>query len=271
MKKILVTGDVEGNFEYLSKKILQLQEKGQQFDFALCVGATLSLTFDIKSYINKTLKLPLKFYFIDSSELAPSLHVKYPDGGEICPNLVFLGKSGIKEIEGIKIAFLSGIQSTHYSELYSENNLPKVSYYGPYYTLGDISLIEEKIKMEKEAFRGVDIFLSNDWPKGFDNNIPKLDQPTRTASLHVSQIVDQLSPRYHFVAQEDVFFKRPPYINRLKFPSRLVALGKISGQSQYLSAFQMQPLSLTDAKDLQDVPPDATADPYALNISGTYL
>ncbi len=31
-----------------------------------------------------------------------------PNGGQICKNLTYLGRAGLKEIEGLTVAFLSG-------------------------------------------------------------------------------------------------------------------------------------------------------------------
>ena len=45
--------------------------------------------------------MPIKTYFIDSSEMSASLMNLYPNGAEICPNLFFLGRSGIKNIDGL--------------------------------------------------------------------------------------------------------------------------------------------------------------------------
>lgn len=37
------------------------------------------------------------------------LNESYPEGGEICENFVYLGRKGIKMIEGLKVCFVSGV------------------------------------------------------------------------------------------------------------------------------------------------------------------
>jgi hypothetical protein len=48
-------------------------------------------------------------YFIDSGEMAKSLGLVYPEGYEIVKNFTFLGRAGVKNIEGVNIAYLNGI------------------------------------------------------------------------------------------------------------------------------------------------------------------
>ena len=115
MKKILLVGNVDGKFEYLFEKISLLSSKGQTFDSLFCVGNTLTFTFDMKPYLSKEKTFPLPTYFLDSSELSFSLNELYPEGKEIFENLTFLGKEGIKEIQGLKIAYLNGIKNDNYS------------------------------------------------------------------------------------------------------------------------------------------------------------
>jgi hypothetical protein len=41
--------------------------------------------------------------------MSPILINLYPDGHEICKNLIFLGRSGVKIIQDLKIAYISGL------------------------------------------------------------------------------------------------------------------------------------------------------------------
>ena len=51
-----------------------------------------------------------------SALIGPFMHAQ-PDGCELCPNLEFLGRSGVKEFEdGFRIAFLSGKDNDLYEK-----------------------------------------------------------------------------------------------------------------------------------------------------------
>ncbi len=264
MKKILVAGDVEGNFDFLLSKIDSLiTQKQQHFDFCLCIGKTLSLQFNPKNLLNDNKQIPIPIYFIDCSEFSPVLHSLHPDGVEIIPNLTFLGKSGITQINNISIAFLSGKSASPLPE-------PQVSitkYNFGDYNHNDINNI--LIKKDSDFPQGIDILLTNEWPEGFDVNLSeKVSSKISNHSVDVSSLVAKLSPRYHFVGLENFFYKRPPYQNDDKpYITRLIGLGKVpkegaSTTQQYIFALQL--------KNIQEIPPeelavktsDTTSNPY---------
>jgi hypothetical protein len=58
-------------------------------------------------------RIPIPTYFTDSSQLmAPFMNSKKSANGyEFTKNVKFLGRSGIIEFKGLRIAFLSGIDS----------------------------------------------------------------------------------------------------------------------------------------------------------------
>ena len=72
----------------------------------LSCGITLSPQLDIPKDA-----FPCASFFVDSSEVSALLMNQSESGVEICPNFTWLGRSGIKEINGIRIAFVSGIDS----------------------------------------------------------------------------------------------------------------------------------------------------------------
>ena len=106
--KILLVSDLQGNLDFLSLKIAQFSKKGTIFDFVLCTGNTLSLSANISDYITGLKIFPIPAYFIESGEIASSLHSLHQNGGDIFHNFTFLGVSGVKNIKGFKIGYLSG-------------------------------------------------------------------------------------------------------------------------------------------------------------------
>ncbi|EAR89123.2 CWF19-like protein (macronuclear) [Tetrahymena thermophila SB210] len=260
MKKILVVGDLQGNFEGLAQKIQNFSKKGQEFNFAVCVGQTLSLEISLQDYKKSGVEMPIPVYFIDCSEMCQCLNHLYPTGTEIAKNIFFLGRSGIQEIQGLKVAFLNGLQSNKYSEFYTELHSQKSSFTGPYYSLQDIKLLEEEVKLSNQ-FMGVDIFLSNEWPEGFEK-YTTFNEVVKRKSIHITKIAQKLSPRYHFCALEDKYYARFPYQNEQGHLSRLVCLGKWKSQQKHISAFQITPISKTPLEELKQITDDCTQNPY---------
>jgi len=268
MKKILVAGDVEGHFEFLFSKINAFKQKNQEFDFCLCVGRTLSPNFNLNDLISNKLPIPLPIYFIEAGELSPVLNTLYPEGHEICPNLHFLGKAGIKVIQGISVAYLSGLQSEWSPEVQL-----KIQKYDPgAYTMKEINSILIQ-KDNKEYKKGIDILLTSEWPRGFDSNIQiTFDKNIEAKSTDVTTLVKYLKPRYHFVGLEDIFYKRAPYSNdENSYITRLISIAKIPkdatvpAKQQYLFALQLKNINELTPEELLVKTPDTTMNPYMSN------
>ncbi len=90
---------MEGHFKTLAHVQRRLQEKAQ-FDCAFLVGRTLANTpeenAELSLFVKGEERLPIVSHFVDSSELAGLLMSAYPEGKEICENLHFLGRGGVK-------------------------------------------------------------------------------------------------------------------------------------------------------------------------------
>ena len=93
---------------------------------------------NIKDYVSGKKVFSIPTYFIDCSEISHAIHHLYPDGKEICKNFTFLGKQGIKDIEGLKIGYLSGVMSKKFPKLYKEKVDKKISVTGAYYTQSEV-------------------------------------------------------------------------------------------------------------------------------------
>lgn len=263
MKKVLIAGDIDGSFDNLLSKIESFAEKQQKFDFCLCVGKTLSLSFDPTQLQKENRKILLPIYFIDTSDLAPVLHTLYPDGHEIIPNLFFLGKAGIKRIQDISVAYLSGTRKEWKKEF---ENMTE-TYNSGQYTPADLENILNK--REAEFKQGVDILLTSEWPEGFDSNLQeKISGQIANKSQDITRLVANLKPRYHFVGLENNFYKRPPYTNEDQpYITRLIGMGKIpKGNNpttqQYIFALQLKSIETMTLEDLSVKTTDTTANPY---------
>jgi len=208
----------------------------------------------------------LPIYFIDNSEFSPVLHTLYPDGIEVVPNLTFLGKSGIKVIQGISIAYLSGKIKDSSNPYQSQAK----KFNAGYYDTQDIdNIIKEK---DSISSKGIDILITSEWPQGFDSNLPeKLSYQLKNLSFDVTNLVNTLKPRYHLVGLENFFYKRPAYSNDGKtFITRLIAIAKVpkdntsQTKQQYIYALQLKGIEEMTEEELAVKPSDTTTNPYAL-------
>lgn len=111
MKKIIVSADCRGDFDFLFKKVETLHAKNH-FDFLLCVGEVLGhgVSSALGQLLNGRISVPLPTYFIEAGEMGSTLGCLYPEGKELVKNFTYLGRAGIKAIAGTKVAYLSGIQ-----------------------------------------------------------------------------------------------------------------------------------------------------------------
>jgi hypothetical protein len=108
--KVLVCGDIRGEFDQIFSKVAKLQKKNN-FAVLFCVGdffgAGTDTATQLAPYISGEKEVPIPTYFILGKEQRTEVIDAHPDGGEVCKNLHYLGRWGIKDVHGLKVAFLS--------------------------------------------------------------------------------------------------------------------------------------------------------------------
>lgn len=269
-KKILICGDVEGNLELLAKR-------SKDFDMTFCIGELFTWRVKIddlkeKYYDSDMFKKPV--YFIETGPLANVLCSIYPDGYEILPNLHFLGKFGVKKIDGFNICYLSGTYNSTKEKVVNAMD-DELQTTAGYYSEKDFYDITNRLKND-EQFKGIDFQLTARWPKNFEKHV-YTESDLRPNSLKlVSILAYHLKPRYHFVAYEGKYFQRNPYKNYLPVShkqvhtTRLLALGSFPDtnssstqkKDKYLYAIKTEPLEKMDEKALYSITEDTTENPY---------
>ena len=109
----LVCGDVSGGFTSLLSKVSRVQASHGPFSLLLCTGQFFSSAdhsnVELQPYLSHLQSLPLPIYFIAGEEAHSALIDHLPDGGEVCHNLHYLGRAGVKKVGGLTVAFLSGV------------------------------------------------------------------------------------------------------------------------------------------------------------------
>ncbi|GAB6026563.1 hypothetical protein CHUAL_012979 [Chamberlinius hualienensis] len=259
--KILVSGDVDGNFDELFKRVNLVNKKNGPFEMLLCIGNFFgSRNESWRSYTTDSIKkVPITTYILGPNK--EDHVVLYPDGlsGDLCENVSCLGKLGLfTGRSGLRIAYISGNEGKNSS-----------SYEFCY---DDIDQFCTEI-INRSGFEGVDILLSSQWPKLVTNytNISPTERK-ESGSEFVSDVAVQLKPRYHFAATEGIYYERQPYRNHkilaegAKQVTRFIALSKVGNPSKqkWLYAFSIIPMTKIDRKELIKQPEDVTECPYVV-------
>ena len=157
MKKILLSSDCNGNYSKIFAKVADLHTKNN-FDFMLMTGNVCpsSASSEMKSLIEGDIQIPLPVYFIDSSDMGGVLASVHPEGAELAQNFHYLGRMGVKDIQGVKIAFIAGRGSAL--------NVENAEYKGKWYSRHEYKTLITRLNEDKIH---PDILLSNLWPCEF--------------------------------------------------------------------------------------------------------
>ncbi|CAK9077607.1 CWF19-like protein 1 [Durusdinium trenchii] len=111
-RRLLLVGDVEGGLAKLYSQVETQQKKVGAFNALFAVGAFLPALGDSESgavlaeFVSGTRKVPIETFFIDSRSAA--FLQAAPEGKQLCEKIHFLGGLGVRELHGLRVAYLSG-------------------------------------------------------------------------------------------------------------------------------------------------------------------
>nr|CDQ04005.1 Bm3412 [Brugia malayi] len=250
--KILVCGDVNGQFDSLLKRVNAVNKKSGPFDMLFCVGEFFGPNKESnEQIINGVVKMPISTYILGSC--CPSTSQFYPkDGIEFFANLTYLGKRGILNTTGgLQVAYLSGIEGTQ--------DLPYQK---------DVNELLTFVKAST-GYLGLDLLLTSMWPAGiskFSTNCPKKDVE---GSCILSQLAAGLKPRYHFAGM-GTHYERTPYRNHrvlqevAQHVTRFIGLAPVMNpeKDKWLYAFSITPMRKLSRAEITAQPNNATEFPY---------
>ncbi|KAM8883142.1 CWF19-like protein 1 [Synchiropus picturatus] len=261
--RVLVCGDVEGRFNTVFNRVQTIQKKTGQFDLLLCVGEFFGSTSESEAewqlYKSGEKKAPIHTYILGAASQETLKNFSGSDGCELCENITYLGRRGVfTGASGLQIAYVSG-QEAQQEPAPAHCFTPK-----------DLSELVAPLTSSSK-FRGVDILLTSQWPKGVWNygNTPEVNTKA-CGSSSVAHLAEKLKPRYHFAALEGVHYERMPYRNHLvlqenaQHVSRFIALATVNNpaKKKYLYAFNIIPMKIMDPSELVKQPQDVTENPY---------
>ncbi|CAK9881409.1 unnamed protein product [Sphagnum jensenii] len=272
--RILLCGDVNGHLHALYKRVLAVNKSNGPFDALLCVGQFFPRTPDgideMETYFTLAKPIPLPTYFIgDYGEGAAALlapakakaaETGIPmDGVRICDNLLWLKGSGILNLKGLRVAYLSG---KHNAELYQ--NAKAAAAAGAHHE-DDV----DTLRAFADDPSITDLFLS--YPLllllRIGDFVPEGIDRMTTGSTISAELAKELKPRYHFAGSEGVFYAREPYLNTgVTHTTRFIGLAAVGNdkKQKFLHALSPTPASAMLSSELAVRPPNTTISPYRM-------
>lgn len=200
-QRVLVCGDVEGNFKFFFSKVEAINKKNGPFDFLLCIGNFFGKeNVGLEPYKNGMMTIPVPTYILGPNRPEDEDHYPEEDGCEICPNLTYLGKRGLYNASsGLKIAYLSGVEG----DTSKSQNC--------FFDEKDVVAVRNSCLKGQPSFRGVDFLLTSAWPQDITNLDPNEPTFDYNGSKLIAWLAVQVKPRYHVVGLHGIHYERPPY------------------------------------------------------------
>lgn len=208
---------------------------------------------DFHLYHEGKLKAPVPTLFIGGNHEASNYLAELYHGGWVCPNIYFLGFSGVVQFGGLRIGGLSGIHSDHHYDLgYFER---------PPYDNQSMRSIYHYRRMEtwklKHLQDPLDIFISHEWPTGIYHygdtasllhRKPYFKDEVRTNTLGakpLEELLFKLKPRNWFSAHMHVHFEatvpHPSTSNGPSCETQFLALDKCLPKRKFLKIVEIEP------------------------------
>ncbi|KAK6506448.1 hypothetical protein TWF506_011358 [Arthrobotrys conoides] len=233
---------------------------------------------DFYKYYNGSKVAPIPTLFVGGNHEASSHLYELNLGGWVCPNIYYMGGTGVVNVNGIRIAGASGI--------YNENNYRRPRYEKP--PFDDRSMRSAYHYRAHELFKlntlsgDVDIFVSHDWPEGITKygnegkllaikqHFRKEVAEGRLGSPPLMGILRKLKPTYWFAAHMHIKF--PAVVDHGEAPG-LVAKDEHDDWTRVddtLQAKNEDEIDL-DIDDGDDIPPQNEDEKQKRSVHNTLL
>lgn len=237
--KIVVVGDVHGNLKEMYQKASDLDA-----DLVLQLGDFQAIRnpIDLRQasipekhkklgdfpYLYNQGKVPIPTYFIGGNHENNRWLSQYPNGEELIKNLHYLGRSGVRQIAGLSIAWVSGNYSLN---AFSRTSRKKPRYH--HFTQEDIG----RVATEQNP---IDILLLHDWPliEGLEqhlngelaNTVAIEDaKKRRFGNQEHYRLVTQSKPKYVFAGHMHIRLDLKLSIG--DSPVRFISLGRVEDEN----------------------------------------
>ncbi|KAK7329692.1 hypothetical protein VNO77_23867 [Canavalia gladiata] len=253
--RILLCGDVLGHLNQLYKRVSSVNKSAGPFDALFCVGQFFpdspEHVDELMAYIEGGSQIPLPTYFIgDYGVSAPKILSKASkdsanrgfkmDGFKICDNLYWLKGSGKFSLFGLSVAYLSGRKSSN------------VQQFGTY-TQDDV----DALRAIAEEPGIVDLAAASDIPAGASDSVG--------SDSTVSELVQEIKPRYHIAGTKGIYYSREPYSNDdAVHVTRFIGLAPVGNRDKqkFIHAISPTPASTMSSTEIAMKTTNTTLSPY---------
>ncbi|MCP3163691.1 metallophosphoesterase family protein [Myxococcus qinghaiensis] len=209
---VAALGDVHGRFHRVETWLDALEEsRGRRVGMVLAVGdveafrraddhrrkaAKRTMPAEFAEYADglRLVKRPL--YFIGgNNEDFEALH-DFLDGGELAPGVSYLGRAGLRELCGLRVAYLSGIHAPRFIDQPLKRPITQdLMKQAGYFRAAEVERVM--------AMRDVDLMLVHEWPRGIvqrareENPTPPRPLPSYWIGNAVTRrLVDTVQPKW---------------------------------------------------------------------------
>ncbi|WJX96524.1 hypothetical protein P8452_77720 [Trifolium repens] len=258
--RILLCGDVFGRLNQLFKRVSSVNKSAGPFDALLCVGQFFpdspDLLDEFMAYIEGGSHIPLPTYFIgDYGVAAPKILLAASkdsanlgfkmDGLKVCDNLFWLKGSGKFNLFGLSVTYLSGRKSSNVQQFgtYSEDDVDALR-----------AIAEEPGVIDFGVTNGV---ATSDIPAGFSDS-------TGSDST-ISELVQEIKPRYHIAGSKGIYYAREPYSNfDAVHVTRFIGLASVGNRDKqkFIHAISPTPASTMSSTEIAMKTTNTTLSPY---------
>ena len=320
--KVIYVSNIYGNFAQVVSQISRISSKNGKFDLIILNGIVFNeksgisgisdlLTLDTKVVILDVSSVGILMKHIQVDEVnclikgsegyfSDYLNNKYIFGEEyirLNETIYILKRSGVVNIDGLRIAFLNGYESKEFS--YLENldektskeryNFSRKYYTSSYFTKPDVERLFEE--------SNIDILLLNSLPEIIYNELQidsfmnspfkredikiKVDELKSKSSIAINSIINSILPRYILISTgEDFYYERVPFFNDDRI-SRILHIGcypstlKVNQKEKSMYAINIEPLTEGNLKLVEESEKKSyTENPFSLcskNLLQMYL
>lgn len=172
---VAVVGDVHGRFFRVEEWISALEQaRGEPVALALVVGdvetfatpddhrrksTKRNMPAEFAAYATGERTMRVPFVFVGGNNEDFETLESMPDGGELAPNVHYLGRAGVKTVAGLRVAYLSGIYApTRYDRPRLPADRPETTRQAGYFRAAEVT--------QARAVTAADILLIHEWPRG---------------------------------------------------------------------------------------------------------
>ncbi|KAF2722374.1 hypothetical protein K431DRAFT_47443 [Polychaeton citri CBS 116435] len=256
--KIAIIGDVNGRFEEIFQTLTKVHAK-QQFAFVIIAGdlfadpgkATEDQNAQVSRLLEGSIQIPVQTYVTVAHHKLPQdvITKANADGGELCPNLIMLGrKASFKTSEGFRIVTLGGAHVSQSDQV--------IDQYSAQYTDSDAATAK--------GFNEADILITSNWPSDIAVGSKVATQPPKQLNC-IAELCAALKPRYHFSTSEQFFEREPffhPTTDGTQPLTRFLSLAPYGtpDKRKWIYAFSLEP----SAGPPIQLPEGVTASPFSL-------